>query len=110
MNVMILKIHEPHGWCVAEQIQEKFDTLFGIVEGTYYTCCNKPYFMIPKNVDFETLQKGLRHHFKYAHELKEFVILSDENEENNQHLIKMLKDVQLNENNYAHCLLICNDF
>lgn len=109
MNVMILKIHEPHGWVTMDDLLKKDNALVG-VKGMAEIISFCPFFRFKEDIDFDTLQRGIQYHFNNHPNVNKLIILTENIEEENLSLIEMLKQVKINEVNYISCIVICNSF
>lgn len=105
MKLIILKITEPHGWTVAEEILKKFPSFLGVSYSTesYYNflSVNKSIFTLEK------LQEAIIYWFSTNKYKKEnLLLLTEDDEIDNSQLIEILQNIPLDN----YCVLICNDF
>ncbi len=110
MNVMILKMHEPHGWTYANDILSKYDSFMLGAKGMTEYLGTKLIFRMQENIDFDTLQKGLNYHFTRNLDKDKLFILTGHSEEQNKTLINMLKQVEIKGKEHMLCIVICNNF
>lgn len=104
MNVMILKITDPHGWVIADKIVEKYPTFLKVAYGEeQYT----DYLCVPPQVSLEELSHGIEYWLEKASPQKEhLLVLTDNTEDDNYSLIQMLRNLQSEKT----CIIICNDY
>jgi len=109
MNVMILKMCEPHSWVYTDELIYKFNSFLYGAKGHTETGKN-PDFRMQEKIDFETLQNGLQFQFDHHPGKERLLLLTESSEEENQSLIDMLKQVKIDDKDYILCIIVCNDF
>ena len=105
MNIKIHNICEPHSWIYLEKLRKQYPKNISISTldepipcQNVYCAPYKTWIAQYKNIETFLVLKGNNN--------KVLIVLTDENEENNRELIKILSEIALDIN----CEYICNTF
>ena len=114
MYTIILKITDPHGWVIADDILNHYSSFLGI-NYSKTGCLPLNILNIPKEqISLQKLKEGIIYWFeqeKYK-DKNNLLILTEDTEKENQDLVNMLKEINITRKEcpFNFCIIICNDF